>query len=67
MARSERTYPWTGLFFGNLAGDGVRFVLTRYFYRKSQVTDISSFVIWVPLGDGKRVFLEKKFLSCDRI
>jgi len=51
----------------NLVADRIRFALTRYFYRKSQVADVSSFVILVPLGDGKRIFLEKKFLSCDHI
>lgn len=52
MAESERTYLWTSPFFGKQIADRVRFAMTLYSYRKSQVADVSSFVILVPLGDG---------------
>ncbi|MCF8144159.1 MAG: hypothetical protein K9N21_09590 [Deltaproteobacteria bacterium] len=50
------------LSFGNLVAGRVRFGLIRYFTRKAQVADFSSFVILAPLGDEKRIFLKKS--SC---
>lgn len=40
MAESERTYLWTGPFFGKVVADRVRFALTRHFFRKAQVADV---------------------------
>jgi|GEM_PF-5437680 len=61
MAKSEQRHVWGSPFFRDMVADRVRFALTRYFSRKAQVADISSFVILVPLGDGKRIFLKIGF------